>query len=236
MTKKNEMVLDEQPKDLAMSTGVKQGLEEPSQQDDLEIPRAKLMQSNSPEVLDNAALRPGVIINSVTQDSLPVDFLPIFKFTEWIRFNARGSDDHRFDASYRPGELIWRSRDPQDPRVISEAVFGPNGERPLATKFLNFFAYFPGQMMPVIISFSNTSFKAGKKLNSLCQFANGSAIFDRKYSLTTKLKENDKGKFFVYDVNPSGEADAADRKVAALFYEQFRGSLDRITVNHENDS
>lgn len=234
---KKELV---QAQDNAVATvngGIKKGLEEPSQREDLEIPRAKLLQSNSPEVVDDdtGTLRAGMIINSLTKEVLPEKFIPIFRFTEWIRFNPRNNEDERFDTSFQPGSLIWKSRDPNDPKVVEESQFGPKGERPLATKFMNFFSYFPGVMMPIVVSFCNTSFKAGKKLNSLCQFSQGGAIFERVYKLKSAKKENDKGKFFVYEVELFDKALEEEYKIAENWYDQFRSQLDRIQVHQESE-
>lgn len=196
------------------------GLEEDTPKEDLIIPRAKLLQALSPEVQDDK-MQQGLIINSLTKEVLPFIFIACFKFSNWIRFNPRKKDDPNFDPGFEPGAIIWRSIDPEDERVIEEAKFGPEGELPLATKFLNFFSYFPGVDMPIIVSFSKTSYSAGKKLLSLARFAPGD-IFKRQYKLTAKQKENDIGKFYILDVAPAGEASEEDYKVAEGWYNEFK--------------
>ena len=217
---------------------IKKGLEEPSQQEDMEIPRAKLMQSNSPEVLDSqksgGKLIPGVVINSLTKEVLPEEFVPVFKFTNWVRFNPKNKDDPNFDPAFDPKAIIWRSKDPNDPKVQEESKWGVNGEPPAATKFLNFFAYFPGVDMPIVISFCNTSFKAGKKLNSLCQFSKGDAIYERKYKLKTKEMSNDKGTFSVFEVKLGGESSPEDYAIADGFYNSFGHKVDSLKIDEES--
>ena len=199
------------------------GFEEPIDNDDLKIPRARLLQALSPAVIDdvNGGLRPGMIINDLSSEILSDTFIPIFKFTTWIRFNPRKKEDFGFDPSFAPGDVIWRSNDPIDPKVIDQSKFGENGEKPLATKFLNFFAKFKNENMPVIISFCNSSYNAGRDLLSLARFTPG-AMFSRQYKLASKFKENDKGKFFIFTVKPAGNVVDDEFKLCEQWYNTFR--------------
>lgn len=183
---------------------IRRGFEEPSQREDLIIPRVKLLQALSPEVVDAPReFFPGELINSLTkeklnQDQKPLRFIPVFKFTNWIRFNPRDDEKPGFDPVYAPGALVWSSKDPFDPRVIKEGSFGPNGELPLATKFLNFFAWLPDHpQMPVVLSFSKTSYRAGRQLLSLCQFGKTPDMFGTEYFLGVRQEKNEMGAYFV---------------------------------------
>lgn len=225
----------------ALSTpqhGPKRGLEELSQQEDFEIPRALLLQSNSPMVVDDQSgkYRAGMVVNSLTGEFLPDEFIPILKFAEWIRWNPRDPHSPIFDSNFGPGKMIWKSRNPEDPLVIEQGKFGPKGERPLATKYLNFFSYFPGIDMPVIISFCNTSFPAGRKLNTLCFGAKESAIYARKYKLGKKVDQNDKGKFWILQTELAGHTSEEDYKIADQWYHQFRPIIGRVVVHEEEES
>ena len=199
----------------------RKGFEEEISKEDLIIPRAKLLQALSPEVVEDAKqFQPGLIINSLTKEVLPVEFVPVFKFTNWIRFNPRNSKDPNFDPLYGAGDIIWRSKDPLDPRVQEESQFGANGEAPLATKFINFFCYFPGVNMPLILSFSKTSLKAGRRLLSLAQFS-GKDMFATKYKLASKQEIGEAGPYFVLNVDPAGAASEEEYAAGALLWEQF---------------
>lgn len=212
------------------------GFEEDTQREDLIIPRAKLLQSTSPEIqTPTEGLKVGMIINSLTKEVLPSVFIPIFKFTNWIRFNPRNSKDRGYDAAFGPGDIIWRSQDPYDKRVIEEGKFSDAGDKPLATKFLNFFAYFPGVAMPVIVSFSNSSYKAGKQLLSLAQFSGGD-MFAKQYALTAFQDKNDLGTFYVLKVDSKGSPSADDFKVAEAMWTDFHAKeikVDEGGVNEE---
>ncbi len=190
----------------ALAHTKRRGFEEPSDREDFIIPRAKLLQPTSPEVNDNPGVfLPGTIINSLTKDKLfneknELVFVPILKNTNWARFNPRQPSDPNFDPAYEKGAMIWRSNDPLDERVKTEAQFGPNGEPPKAIKFLNFLAFIPSQpIMPVVISFSKTSFKAGKELLSLTQFAEGD-MFAWEYILTAVQVKGDSGTYYILKI------------------------------------
>ena len=149
---------------LMQAEGVQRGFEGGVDREDLIIPRAKLIQALSPELTEGLeGIKVGSVINSLTKEVLPQEFIPIFTFKNYIRFNPRSKDDPNFDSEFDPGAVIWKSTDPLDPKVKAEAKFGPNGEKPVATTFINFFSYFPGVPMPIIVSFSKTSYKAGQR-------------------------------------------------------------------------
>jgi hypothetical protein len=203
---------------------------------ELIIPRAKLLQALSPEVEDAPDIyKPGMIINSVTKDILSDTFIPIFYWQEWIRFNPRNSESPGFDPSFAPGGLIWRSMNPQDPRVREEGSFGPNNEKPLATKFFNFFSLFEGEAMPVVIGFSNYSFPAGRTLYSLSSYAGGN-LFDRTFKISTKKIENEKGKFFIMQVALNSNCTDAQKEIAKNLHRDFAFRKESIVIDNEDSA
>lgn len=218
----------------------KKGLEEGMDREEIIIPRAKLLQGLSPEVVEDQKERkgvmyPGLIINSLTKEILPKEFIPIMKFTEWIRFNPRKKEDENFDPAFDPGALIYRTRNADDPRVKKEAVFGPNGEAPACTRFMNFLAYFPGLKMPVVVSFCNTSFKTGKELLNILQYEEGE-IYSRKFSLISKEDKNDKGEYFIFKIAPAGKASEEEYKVAERWYADLKPILAKIETHQEAEN
>lgn len=239
MTKKKEETpnapAEAQGSAIMAPTEHRRGFEEGYDQDSLEIPRAKLMQGLSPEVLENPeTFRIGMIINSVTLDILPEVFIPLFKFTEWIRFNPKDNRAENFDPNYPAGKLIWRSKDPNDPRVIEEGAWGPDGQKPLATKFMNFFSIFEGEVMPVVVSFCNTSFKTGKRLYTMTTFTPGGGdMWAHKYRLGKRTETNDKGTYNVFTVAPAGKSSPEEMAMAEEYYNLFKGR--DIQVHQEEE-
>lgn len=217
--------------EIAKAQAPRRGFEEETSREDLIIPRVKLLQPLSPEVVEKPKeFQGGLLINSLTLEVLPEYFIPIFKFTNWIRWNPRDANKPGFHPDFPPGEMLWRSDDPFDPRVQDEGKFGPNGEPPLATKFLNFFSIFPGVPMPIIVSFSKTSFKAGKQLMSLAQFSQGD-MFSKKYKLSSKLEKNDQYSFWVLTVEQAGKASDEEYAQAEGLWKEFHSK--KIKVHDE---
>lgn len=219
--------------DAVLATGAHQrGFEGGITQEDLIIPRAKLIQALSPEITEGLGVKPGAIINSLTKEILPDEFIPIFMFKNYIRFNPRSKTDPNFDSAYEPGAVVWKSTDPEDPKVVAETRFGPNGEKPIATTFLNFFSCFPGVPMPVIVSFSKTSYKAGRQLLSLAKFCGGD-MFSRKYRLASLMETNDIATYAVFKVAPVGNTSAEDYKLCERLWNDFSEKAKDIQVHED---
>lgn len=224
----------------------RRGFEEPIERKDLIIPRAKLLQALSPEVVESPrSYFPGEIINSLTKEKLtktddigsifPVEFVPVFKFTNWIRFNPRDDSKPGFNPDFTPGGLIWSSNDPYDSRVQTEGEFGPNGELPLATKFINFFSLFPQYPgMPIIVSFSKTSYKTGRQLLSLCQFGPPD-MYGAIYRLGVRQEKNEMGSYFVLTVAKVQATEGKILNLAAAYWEEFHDRGKEIKV-HDQES
>ena len=216
---------------LAAGNVPQRGFEHGITQEDLIIPRAKLIQALSPELMEGLdGIKAGAIINSLTKELLPQEFIPVFMFKNYIRFNPRSKDDPNFDPEFEPGAVIWKSNDPEDAKVIEETKFGPNGEKPVATAFLNFFSYFPGVPMPIIVSFSKTSYKTGRQLLSLAKFCGGD-MFARKYRLTSQMETNDIATYAVLKVASVGASSPEEFQLCERLWNDFAAKAKDIQVH-----
>jgi len=236
MAKKQELAPKKQAT-LAVPTAPQRGFECGVDQDDLVIPRAAVMQSTSDELKDRALVKEkgltfGMVINSLTKEPLGEEFIPIFMFKNWARFNPRDEKDPNFVPGIAPAGTVWISRDPLDPRVQAESKFGANGEKPAATTFINFFSYFPGSPMPVIVSFAKTSYGAGKKLITLARLTGGD-LFSKKYRLTTDTESNEKGTYAVLKVQPVGNATTEEHKQCEALWNTFSRKSNEILVHDQ---
>ena len=226
---------------LMKSTGGQRGLEGGVDKEDLLIPRAQLVQALSPEITDRELkklypnLTVGSIINSLTKEPLGECFVPVFMFKNYARFNPRKKDDPAYNKNLEPGAMIWRSNDPLDKRVQEETKFGPNGEPPAAITFMNFFSYFPGSPMPIIISFSKTSYKTGKQLLSLAKFGGGD-LFSRRYRIFSDMETNDIGTYAVFKIQPAGQASPNEYATCERLWNDFSGKAKEIKVHDEDES
>ncbi len=214
---------------VAYTNQPREGFEVSCQREDLIVPRAKLFNGLPKEFEDYPDAKPGQILNNITKEVLPPVFIPIMRHIEWIRFNAGssklpdGSPNPAFDKAYEPSEVIWRSTDPNDPRVIKEAAWGPNGEKPLALKFLSFLSYFPGSSMPVMVSFYKTSLNAGKTINSVLEYSQG-AMFAHSFKLTSKIVKTGEHSHYALQTSYAGKASSEDYSAAEKLYQSFKNA------------
>ena len=181
--------------------------------EDLILPRVELMQAMSPAVSLGDAVA-GALINNITKDDLgSPNIVPIYLTKNWIRWRKREEG----------GGMVWRSSDPNDERVINESAWGADGAKPLATAYLNFLCLVDGEDMPIIVSFCNTSYKAGRKLFTLTKMSPGS-LYDCQYKLSSKTQTNNKGTFYVYEVARVGPSTDEQREQARSFGKMFAGT------------
>lgn len=187
------------------------GIDANISQDDLILPRLELTQALSPIVVQGDA-KPGALLNSVDKTDLgdEVTIIPVILRKNFIRWIPRDQG----------GGMLWKSDDPSDPRVIEETKFGPDGQKPLATAYLNFLCMIEGESMPIVVSFSNTSYTAGRRLLTMAKM-NGGDLFSHSYKLSAKSRTNRKGTFFVLEVEEGGLAKKEDYARAEKLYESF---------------
>lgn len=225
----------QQKQETAVSTQrSRRGFEQPIDNSDLIIPRVMLIQNTPPKTveIDRKQCPPGTIINSVTAQPISDEngsmiVIPIIFGMKWIRWNAQDKNKPGYDPNFELGAKIWESKDPKDPRVLSEGQFGPAGEAPLATKLIEFLVMIPGQKMPIVLSFMKTSYNAGKRLLTLAQFAEEESpdLFGMKYKVSAKETQNaEKQSYFILKVDPAGKCSEDEFKKAESLYNKFHGA------------
>lgn len=198
--------------------------------DEMELPRAKVVQFTSEEAKakdKEDRVEPGTLINSITKKPINGIFIPIMRSVNYIQWNPRKKDDPNFDPAYDPGALIFQTNDPRDPRVIAGKDFGPNGEPPKVTQYIEFLCYFQGEAYPLMLSFAKTSLKAGKRLNSLTMMMGGD-MFSGKYKISYTQEGETGSEHFVADVRPAGKASPEEFLIAEHWYNQFQSRKPKI--------
>ncbi|HUT58389.1 MAG TPA: hypothetical protein VNA25_11145 [Phycisphaerae bacterium] len=155
--------------------------------EDLTLPRLALAQALSPQVNpdDDAyidGLRNGDLFNSLTGEAYgrgPVEVLVIR--VEPVRYME-------FDPNER-ANILDRDVPEGDPRTM----WGADGAKPKATKFMDFLALHAETAEPIGLSFKDTSLKAGKDVNTFLEMYPKRAI-----RIGTAQKKNEHGSFYVY--------------------------------------
>ena len=88
--------------------------------------------------------------------------------------------------------------------------------------------------MPVIVSFSKTSYRTGKQLLSLGKFCGGD-MFSRKYKLASQMETNDIGTYAVLKVTPVGNSSPDDFAICERLWNDFAGKAKDIQVHTEEE-
>jgi len=185
---------------LARPSYIPQGAEgtEHLRKEDLQLPRLALAQQMSPQLLEGdpkfvTGLKFGDLFNTLTGDVYgkgPISFAV-------IRADApRGVE---FNPLSEGGGIKDFHVPLTDPRML----FGPNGEKPIATKFYDYILILLPQKEMVALSLKSSALTVAKQLNALMKFRR-SPVWTGLYTLTTSVQKNAKGSFAVYQVKNSG--------------------------------
>lgn len=195
---------------------------------DLQMPRLALAQALSPE-LDSSSpkyiegLRNGDAFNNLTGDVYGKEPLEVVIVRvdrpRFVEFNPREAGGGIKDFNIAP----------DDPRT----QFGPNGEKPVATKFMEYVALLGPEREPIALSFKGSGLKVARKLNALIKFSNAPS-FAMKYVLTPTIEKNPKGSFAVFNVKPAGFVDEDTFHYAEAVYESIKDRA--LAVERDDDS
>lgn len=210
--------------------------EEPA---DMIIPRVKVIQTLSPERKDKQA-EEGDIINSLTKEKLNGKvFIPVFKYTNniWWKDRADGGGMNCYARDGRTGEMqdgtkltcaICRKNEFDNSKQGKEAV-------PKCTKYINFFGFFEGERMPIIMSFAKTNYNEGRKLYSLAKVTMQN-MWNHGYVLKEKLLAKNGNEWYIVNADPAGTTTEEDRAFALELYKNFKDNIQNMTVNMDDDA
>lgn len=230
-------------------------------QSNIVIPKVLLMQGLSDLVSERKAVQ-GDIVRSVTAEKLgddktPLEFIPLTFKDLWLVSEDQKGDGKKYE--------FRRYEDRTHANENAEWDYKENGTNWKRTKVLNVFALLPkdidaqkemmdafektGEMpdvdkvlLPVMIQFKNTSFKAGKEVATL--FAKAESIARKynkpvpAYGTTMRLScvpdKNDKGSFFVFKAEKSGPTKTEYREDAANWYAQLLALGSNVKIDESD--
>lgn len=212
----------------------------------IRIPTAKLLQSNSPEVTDDAyadlGLRAGMLVHSLLLDKVPETIIPI-SIKDQNTFMSPRTDALKAEAKARVRERfgIELTEDDFKGLFICRAVDGKHGDRfgncancklnqfrgndkPVCTASINVLALFQQDdeidMLPLVVRFSNTSYKHGNKMKNLA-FYSGGDVFSRKYKLAPTKMTADGNSWYELNIKPAGKTNPEEFEIAEIIYDRF---------------
>lgn len=211
---------------VAMPTNTPMGFDD-DDASDIIIPRIKVIQSLSPERKEKAA-EEGDIINSLTKEKLNgKSFVPVFKFNSNISWIDR-NDGGGIACQARDGKLATNSAGEEILCAACKKNLFDNTKQgrdamPTCTKYMNFFGFFEGESVPIILSFAKTNYNEGKKLYSLAKVSMQN-IWNHSYKLVEKLVKKNSNEWYIIDVIPNGPTDEVDRAFAMTLFKNFKGA------------
>lgn len=226
MTEKNELKIKEDAM-LATQSDAPMGFEDEDEGDFI-IPRIKVIQSLSPERKEKIADE-GAIINSLTKEDLAGKvFIPVYKFTNIIKWRDR-ADGGGIEAMARDGKICVPT-DGGAPYACAHLAEFDNTKQgrdaiPTHVKYLNFFGFFEGEPMPIILSFSKTNYNEGKRLYSLAKVTMQN-MWNHGYTLQPKLVSKGGNEWYIINPQMAGPTSTQDREFGMNLYKQFRDMND----------
>ena len=236
--KTKDLVAKEETTEVANQTGMPLGFED-DDANDMIIPRVKVIQTLSPERKDKIA-NEGDIINSLTKDKLNGKvFIPVFKFNNNIWWRDR-SDGGGIRCIARDGKLGTMSDGTNLVCASCKRCEFDNTKQgkeslPTCTKYINFFGFFAGEPMPIILSFAKTSYNEGKKLYSLAKVTMQN-MWNYGYVLNEKLQAKGGNEWFICVPTPAGPTEAPDREFGLSLYKMYRNSIQNLEYDMEENT
>lgn len=210
---------------------------ENEEEGDMIIPRIKIINALSPECRDKSADE-GDIINSLTLEKYnDRPFIPVFKFNnniEW-RDRADGGGIMCISRDGKMGETTDGERRLCTACRRCEFDNTKQGKEamPKCTKYLNFFGFFEGERMPIILSFGKTNYTEGKKLYSLAKVSMQN-MWNNTYKLTSKLMKKAGNEWYNISAVPNGQSSPEDREFAFGLYRLYSNTFTTMKFDVED--
>jgi hypothetical protein len=189
---------------------------------DILVSKILLMQGLSDLVADGQAT-PGQLRDSLQGTLLgskdkACEIIPFSSFRTWVIFEKKnGKDEYVRTVPIDASNESW---------PISEII---NGIEVRRDKCLNFYVLRPqditeGLAFPYLISFRRYGSQAGKKLTTFAAKlkAFNKPMASRVFELKVQTEENDKGKFFSFDIGMGRETTDAELGEAKKWYQTFK--------------
>lgn len=231
MKKKETKMAEKEKKEMAEITDAKTLQEfmkpapgtEAISNEDILLPRLRLLQDLSLEVKDQEA-KAGKLKHSLTEKIYDtVEFIPISMFKSRIMF----------DPSNREGAPLCRTSDMKigsDGSVCSECENSKwkEGKPPLCNVIFNYLIMMPDEIgkmiMPTVLSLMKISSQAALKLNTSVEFTIPRQPFWNKvWLLQPKLKHYPKGAAWLLNVQQVRETTDKERKWTEMIYANVAG-------------
>lgn len=203
---------------------------EDTKNEDLIIPRIKVINALSPERIDGIA-EEGMILNSLTKEDLTgKNFIPLRQYYSNIWWNEDSSADNRIKCISLNGKI----GDGDEGALSCKSCGKTNWDntkkgkdaQPICTAYLNFLGFIEGDPMPAVLSFAKTNYNEGRKMLSIARSMRAS-LWNYMYTLTGKKITKDRHSWYIIVPTLAG---ATPNDVRQLAYELYQ-SYDQTLIN-----
>lgn len=208
------------------------GFEE-AHNEDIMIPRLKVMQAMSQERSDGIAVE-GDIINSLTLESAKgKKFIPIKVYYSNFRWNPDRTAEKAILCRSYDGRI---GNDGENMLVCADCRLNQfdnsktgRDAQPQCTTYINFLGILEDSPMPVILSFAKTSFNEGKRLLSVAKSMRKS-LWAYSYIIDTKKNTKDKQSWYVLTTRMSGNTPQELQEVAYDIFKMYETAVLETTL------
>jgi hypothetical protein len=222
---------------------------------DFVIPRIKLCQALTPEVVAGKA-KAGDMLNSLSGEhyGTSLEFIPLLHFKSRMFWQDRedgnavlcSSDDAKspkdINAAPKIAKKLKILKFPATMELCTNCQFknfdetedSDKKKRPKCTMYYNFPVLIKGDNSPSALTMSRTKLKVGKTLCTLAVQGNVD-MFAKRYKLSTKLEKGDKYSYYNFVVEPIGWASEEEYKLAEALNASFKNMNAVIDTEHPEE-
>ena len=218
------------------------------QQDDLATPRIKILMNGSEELEADEKLKMGQIYNNVTGEAVDgkegIIVVPCAyqrKYAEWLPTRGKGNPPvNTYNADSDILTKTTRNKDDNKDYLENGNYIETN-----ANHFVIVYDPKTGVGSPALITMKSTQLKKSRKWNSMMlniRVAGSKGPFNppsfsHMYKLTVKKEDNDKGKWFGWDIELVGPVqDKNLYEQAKLFHASIKSGDIQATPEQDQDS
>lgn len=212
------------------------GFEE-TRNEDLIIPRIKVINALSPERIEGEA-QEGDVINSLTKESVVGKrFIPLKQYYSNIWWNPDRNEDNRifcrsFDGRIGNGDNGTLACAQCKKNQWDNTKVGKDAQ-PVCTSYLNFLGFFEDDPMPVVLSFSKTNYNEGKKMLSIARSLRAS-LWNYGYMLTGKKVSKDRNVWYIIEPKLAGDTTPEQRALGLELYRAYETTL--LNIDYDDNT
>lgn len=186
-------------------------------QDDFALPFIKCLSNTSPEINTLEGARPGLILNSVTQELFDgkqgIEIIPCGYVRQYLEWKAVGS---KYPVNIYPATSDILSKTHKKPNDNRDWLDNGNYVENTANHYVMVVSE---KIFPGLVVMKNTQLKKSRQWNSMMQTntakrKDGSTYikppFSRIYRLSTVAESNDKGNWFGWKIDKVRDLDEKD--------------------------